>query len=170
MEPKADLIITEMRNTRYRQPAWYRYVAGFAPGKPVIIGELGSNLPAMHRAAVLEIPGTRQVEAANPFDLAWLPLGPQIAYSSNADIAVNLQKVDSGVAIHLLRYEYSFEGDRVPLLDEFQMNIHLPEDFRTLDDFGPGELPQARLEVSGDLHHITLKDVPLYCILLLKKQ
>ena len=28
MEPKVDLMITEMRNTRYRQPAWYRYVAG----------------------------------------------------------------------------------------------------------------------------------------------
>ena len=39
MEPKVDLIITEMRNTRYRQPAWYRYVAGFAAGKPVIVAE-----------------------------------------------------------------------------------------------------------------------------------
>src|SRR5215217_7412915 len=39
MEPKVDLIITEMRNTRYRQPAWYRYVAGFAAAKPVIVAE-----------------------------------------------------------------------------------------------------------------------------------
>jgi hypothetical protein len=39
MEPNVDLIITEMRNTRYRQPAWYRYVAGFAAGKPVIVAE-----------------------------------------------------------------------------------------------------------------------------------
>jgi hypothetical protein len=39
MEPKVDLIITEMRNTRYRQPAWYRYVAGFVAGKPVIVAE-----------------------------------------------------------------------------------------------------------------------------------
>ena len=30
LEPKVDLIITEMHNTRYRQPAWYRYAAGFA--------------------------------------------------------------------------------------------------------------------------------------------
>lgn len=39
LEPKVDLIITEMRNTQYRQPAWYRYVAGFAGGKPVVVVE-----------------------------------------------------------------------------------------------------------------------------------
>jgi hypothetical protein len=39
LEPKVDLIITEMRNTRYRQPAWYRYVAGFAGLKPVVVVE-----------------------------------------------------------------------------------------------------------------------------------
>jgi hypothetical protein len=39
LEPKVDLIITEMRNTRYRQPAWYRYVAGFAAEKPVVVVE-----------------------------------------------------------------------------------------------------------------------------------
>jgi hypothetical protein len=39
LEPKTDLLITEMRNTRYRQPAWYRYVAGFAGRKPVIVVE-----------------------------------------------------------------------------------------------------------------------------------
>jgi hypothetical protein len=39
LEPKTDLLITEMRNTRDRQPAWYRYVAGFAGGKPVIVVE-----------------------------------------------------------------------------------------------------------------------------------
>ena len=39
LEPKVDLIITEMRNTTYRQPAWYRYVAGFAGAKPVVVVE-----------------------------------------------------------------------------------------------------------------------------------
>jgi hypothetical protein len=39
LEPKTDLVITEMRNTRDRQPAWYRYVAGFAGEKPVIVVE-----------------------------------------------------------------------------------------------------------------------------------
>ena len=39
LEPAVDLIITEMRNTRYRQPEWYRYVRGFAADKPVVVVE-----------------------------------------------------------------------------------------------------------------------------------
>jgi hypothetical protein len=39
LEPKVDVIITEMRNTTYRQPDWYRYVAGFAGDKPVVVVE-----------------------------------------------------------------------------------------------------------------------------------
>ena len=38
-EPKADVLVTEMNATSYRQPAWCRYSAGFARGKPVIVVE-----------------------------------------------------------------------------------------------------------------------------------
>jgi hypothetical protein len=38
-EPHADVLITEMNATSYRQPAWCRYAAGFARGKPVIVVE-----------------------------------------------------------------------------------------------------------------------------------
>jgi hypothetical protein len=34
-----DLIVTEMRNTTYRQPEWYRYVASFAGDKDVVVVE-----------------------------------------------------------------------------------------------------------------------------------
>jgi hypothetical protein len=34
-----DVIVTEMRNTTYRQPEWYRYVAGFAGDRNVIVVE-----------------------------------------------------------------------------------------------------------------------------------
>jgi hypothetical protein len=34
-----DIIVTEMRNTTHRQPEWYRYAAGFARGKDVIVVE-----------------------------------------------------------------------------------------------------------------------------------
>ena len=39
LESEVDLVMTEMRNTRYRQPAWYRYVRGFGGDKPVIVVE-----------------------------------------------------------------------------------------------------------------------------------
>jgi len=38
-EPKADVLVTEMNATSYRQPSWCRYAAGFARGKPVIVVE-----------------------------------------------------------------------------------------------------------------------------------
>ncbi len=39
LEPSVDMIITEMRNTRYRQPEWYRYICGFAGDKPLVVVE-----------------------------------------------------------------------------------------------------------------------------------
>ena len=39
IENKVDLVITEMDHTLLRQSFYYRYCAGFAPGKPVIIAE-----------------------------------------------------------------------------------------------------------------------------------
>jgi hypothetical protein len=36
---EVDLVITEMRNTTYRQPEWYRYVAAFAGDKDVVVVE-----------------------------------------------------------------------------------------------------------------------------------
>lgn len=38
-EPYADVLVTEMDKTSYRQPAWCRYAAGFGRGKPVIVVE-----------------------------------------------------------------------------------------------------------------------------------
>jgi hypothetical protein len=138
-------------------------------GHLLVMGELGANLPTRERGTILKHPNTHQVEDVDRFDPAWLPLGQQIRYSSRADIAVNLQRVDSGLAIHLLRYDFSFEEDRVPQLDELNLDLLLPVVFSTLEVFSPGEPPLAGFEVSKDTHHITLKNVPLYSILLLKE-
>jgi hypothetical protein len=49
MEPEVDVIVTEMRNTLDRQPAWYRYAAGFGREKPVVVVEnpYGGVVPEM---------------------------------------------------------------------------------------------------------------------------
>jgi hypothetical protein len=39
LEKDVDVIITEMKQTLFKQPYWYRYVAGFAGDKPVIVAE-----------------------------------------------------------------------------------------------------------------------------------
>jgi hypothetical protein len=51
LEPSVDVIVTEMRNTAYKQPAWYRYAAGFGRGKPVVVVEnpYGGVVPELVR-------------------------------------------------------------------------------------------------------------------------
>ncbi|MGE5529974.1 MAG: hypothetical protein ACM3X6_12655 [Patescibacteria group bacterium] len=39
MESKVDMVITEMRQNLYRQANWYRYAAGFAAGRPLVVVE-----------------------------------------------------------------------------------------------------------------------------------
>ena len=39
MENTVDVLITEMNSTVFRQPHWYRYVAGYSNTKPVVIAE-----------------------------------------------------------------------------------------------------------------------------------
>lgn len=39
IENKVDIVVTEMDHTLFRQPYYYRFCAGFAPGKPIIIAE-----------------------------------------------------------------------------------------------------------------------------------
>lgn len=104
------------------------------------------------------------------FDLNWLPLGQQLQLSVSADIAVNLQHVENGVAIHVLRYDYDSQRDQVPALEELNIDLRLPGTFDSLEVFSPGEPPQAELQVSGDLPRIVLKNIPLYSIILLMDQ
>jgi len=51
MVPYVDVITTEMRNTLWRQPEWYRYAAGFGRGKSVVVVEnpYGGVVPEMVR-------------------------------------------------------------------------------------------------------------------------
>ena len=78
LEPKVDLIITEMRNTRYRQPAWYRYVAGFAAGKPVVVVEnpYGGVIPEL----------VERLKAGQGYDLFRLSLYEAAALGANMSV------------------------------------------------------------------------------------
>lgn len=51
IENKVDIVVTEMDHTLFRQPYYYRFCAGFAPGKPVIIAEnpYGGIIPTLLR-------------------------------------------------------------------------------------------------------------------------
>jgi hypothetical protein len=156
---------------RYLTNAQSRLLLDFLErdGRLLVMGEPGANLPAAERDAILNHPGTRRVEVAAAFDLNWLPFGQQIQLSVPADIAVNLQRIESGVAVHILRYDYNSQQDKVPALDELNIDLRLPGSFSSLEVFSPGEPPQAELQISGNLPRLALKNIPLYSIILLKE-
>jgi hypothetical protein len=139
-------------------------------GRLLVIGDLGANLSQQERDAILGHAGTRQVEIGASFDLNWLPFGQQLTLSVPTDLAINLQRLEAGVTVHILRYDYDSQQDQVPPLEELQIDLRLPGTFASLEVFSPGDAPQAKLEVSGDLPRIALKNVPLYSIILLKNQ
>ena len=137
-------------------------------GRLLVMGELGANRSQAERDALLNHPGTRRVEVGAAFDLNWLPFGQQVQLSVPADIAIHLQRVEAGVAVHILRYDYDSQQDQVPLLDELNIDLRLTRSFRTLEVFSPSESPQATLDISGNLPRLALGNVPLYSIILLK--
>ena len=137
-------------------------------GHLLVMGELGTNLSDDKRNALLNHQGTHRVEVGAAFDLNWLPHEQQVRLSTSADLAINLQRVDSGVAVHILRYDYDAERDEMPLLGELNMDLRLPGTFHNLEVFSPGELPEAQLEGSDGSYHLTLKNLPLYSIILLR--
>ena len=73
-----DLIITEMRNTTYRQPEWYRYVAGFAGAKDVVVVEnpYGGVVPEL----------VEQLRVGRGFDLFRLSLYEAAASGVNLSV------------------------------------------------------------------------------------
>ena len=136
----------------------------------LVVGELGSNLPSTQRDAILTHPGARQVEVSAAFELNWLPLGQQLQLSIPAEIAVNLQRVEGGVAIHILHYDYDSSQDNVPALDALNLDVRLPGTFSSVEVFAPGEVPGAELErISDGAYRLNLRNIPLYSIILLKE-
>jgi len=154
--------------TREQARLLYDYLA--KDGRLLVMGELGTNLSSAEREAILNHPGMRRVEAGAAFDLTWLPFGQQLYLSKPADLAVNLQRVESGVAIHILRYDYDAIRDEASSLDELNLDLRLPGKYRELEVFCPGELPEAQLEGSDGSYRIGLKNLPLYSVILLKEK
>jgi hypothetical protein len=138
-------------------------------GELLVMGELGANLSDDERKALLNHQGTHRVEVGSAFDLNWLPQEQQLRLSTSADLAINFQRVESGVAVHIMRYDYDAERDEMPPLGELNLDLRLSGTFHSLDVFSPGELPEARLAGSNGSYHLTLKNLPLYSIVLLKE-
>ena len=102
-EPKADILVTEMNATSYRQPAWCRYAAGFARGKPVIVvenpyGGVGPELlPKLQRGKGYDLFRMMQYEASAlginmsvPYG-AWMGSVIEDSFWAPHDVVVEIQ-------------------------------------------------------------------------------
>jgi hypothetical protein len=78
MVDDVDLIVTEMRNTTHRQPEWFRYVAGFAGDKDVIVVEnpYGGVVPAL----------VSELQEGRGYDLFRLSLFEAAAFGVNMSV------------------------------------------------------------------------------------
>jgi hypothetical protein len=138
-------------------------------GQLLVLGDLGANLPQETRQALLDHPRTARVADPERFDPDRLPAGLQACWSAPTDLAINLQRVAGGLAVHLIRYDYDASLDRVPALPELTLDLRLPGSFRKAETCSPWEGFGASLQVDGDRHRLSLMNVPLYSIVLLKE-
>jgi hypothetical protein len=80
-----------------------------------------------------------------------------------------VQQVEQGAAVHIIRYDYDAEQDRVPPLSQLSFDLRLAEACTDLEVYSPEGTPQASMQISGNIHHIDLRDAGLYSVVLLKR-
>ena len=138
-------------------------------GRLVIVGELGTNL-GDRMDGVLASAGATPADAF-AFDLGLLPYPPQVRLvEGRADLALTLQRVERGCALHFIRYDYDEVTDRVPRLDRLVLDVRLPFEVAAVEAFSPNEdLVAAGGPGPDRALRLTLREVPLYGILLLSR-
>lgn len=139
-------------------------------GRVVAVGPVGSNLPDGYRTAIEGHERTRELSSGD-FSVADL-LGDriQVLAVEGLDAALNLQLLGDDVAVHLIRYDYDYEGDRVRPLGSAVIDIALAGEFRAIDGYGSPKAPLAELERTNGLYRLRLQDVPMYSVLLLHRR
>lgn len=138
-------------------------------GRVIVTGDLGANLDEADRSALLSHPlvlRTTSVVAAD------LPGGPQVVAPGAPDMAINVQRVKEGAAVHIIRYDYDEEADEVPVLAHLELDIRLPHYYRMAKAFSPAgglgaEFSMVRRAEKGRVS-LDLTDVPLYSVILLQ--
>jgi len=138
-----------------------------AGGRVLALGKPGANLPEDTRQRLIGHAGMAIRDATNEFRLEDLPIATQVRIDGASNIAIHIQRIDGGAAIHLIRYDYDQALDRVPPLAALRLEIRLPEHFTYILAHSPDGLLPAALELAGDIHRIELRDVPLYSIVML---
>jgi hypothetical protein len=133
-------------------------------GHAIAIGSFGSNLS--------EAPAHARLTRADGLRVEDLFGGPQVRVEPPVDVAINLHRVsDREVAIHLIRYDFNEELDRVPVLDRLELEVRLPRPHWSIEALSPAGDTTARVTRGRDargVHRIVLEQVGVYTVILLR--
>lgn len=148
-----------------------RAVAGYLDGggRVAHLGPVGSNLPDELRTRIESHTNTYAVASANATTAEIVGERRQVSVVDELNAAINIQRLDGGMAVHLIRYDYDHEQDRVPGLDAVEIEISLAGQFTAVDAYGSPKPPLAEVERRDGHYTLTLRDVPIYSVLLLHK-
>jgi hypothetical protein len=134
-------------------------------GRAIAVGVLGENLPAAQREE-LGLHEHVHEQALRSFNVEVLQGGPQVRIAKGeTDMALTIRRMrDGSAALHLIRYDYDDDADRVPLLDELALEVRLPFQARSARASSPvGSAMSASIEAGT----VVLRQVPLYSVVLL---
>ena len=137
-----------------------------AGGQVLVLGTLGSNLPASRIETLL---GHRNVRVGreDASIVSDLNGGAQITVDPAIDCGINIHRIEAGAALHLIRYDYDEARDCVPVLSSMSLRVRLSVGFGNLTCYSQdGELA-ASLTSDGDSYLIALRNVPLYSVIVL---
>jgi hypothetical protein len=138
-------------------------------GRVLATGEVGVNLPDEVRRQLLAHERLVRTAELRAQDLAD---GPQVIADGAPDMAINLQKIgDKQAAIHLIRYDYDEERDKVPVLPRLTLDVRLSRPFRMATTFSPMGEVGVNLTYRRDIremHRLELEHVPLYTVVRLQ--
>jgi hypothetical protein len=137
-------------------------------GRLLALGALGLNLPEAQRAAILNHPGMSRLPDPLAFDLSSLSGGSQARLEGADDLAIHVQRVEGGAAVHLVRYAYDETLDRVPPLSRLTLDLRLVGAYSAARSFAPGEAPVVTFFKTEGGVRLELENVPLYSIVLVE--
>jgi hypothetical protein len=137
-------------------------------GHLIAIGEAGATLSEAARHAIADHESTTRIDDAEQFDLILLDGGPQLRVEGNTSLAINAMEVESGIAVHIIRYDYDEAQDLVPDLRALTIAIRMPGQPTRASVHAPNGAPAVEMRQDDEWLTLDLRNVPLYCVVLLE--
>jgi hypothetical protein len=138
-------------------------------GRVTVVGAVGPTVDGVSR--ILAHQSTLVVSRAADRH-AIVPERAQVTLTGNPSVGVNLVRTESGVAVHLVNYEYDEAQDRTPILRQIELELSVPGGFT--DDAiirVPGEPATTTKVVAVDGGvRLTLAQLGTYAVVELRRQ